>query len=308
MDVEAACTFANRFLSSHSPPIGGQSTMGPPNTRNRSQHAATTVNATSRSDLREQSIIPPWEFYGLGSSRHLPQRNQPEPTPRPSSPPKGVKAANFADLGQVDASLDVENEATEDFGTDDPATHEASGALPDFEDEGGESGLLVSSPPKLDRVLPLRELSANERIRRHQSMPARINRNVEGHIERGSLGDTSGLGSLEEEIARVRLADRAVPTVRTGVPEPPRRKSKKKCVAERKIIEPGLSRHVPLHQRKSDAELLQIARLIAPYQRHRRAPYAFSYLGRLYAEYKHLRVAVDYNDRLILTAQELSRL
>ncbi len=267
--------------------------MGPPNTRNRSQHAATTVNATSRSDLREQSIIPPWEFYGLGSSRHLPQRNQPEPTPRPSSPPKGVKAANFADLGQVDASLDVENEATEDFGTDDPATHEASGALPDFEDEGGESGLLVSSPPKLDRVLPLRELSANERIRRHQSMPARINRNVEGHIERGSLGDTSGLGSLEEEIARVRLADRAVPTVRTGVPEPPRRKSKKKCVAERKIIEPGLSRHVPLHQRKSDAELLQIARLITPYQRHRRAPYAFSYLGRLYAEYKHLRVAVD---------------
>jgi hypothetical protein len=283
--------------------------MGPPNTGNRSQHAVTTVNATSRSDLREQSIIPPWEFYGLGSSRHPPQRNQPEPTPRPSSPPKGVKTTNSADFGQADASSESENEATEDFGADNPATNEgSSGALPDFEDEGSESGRLVSSPPKLDRVLPLRELSAYERIRRHQSMPARINRNVEGRIERGSLRDTSGLGSLEEEIARVRLADRAVPTVRTGAPEPPPRKSKKKCVAERKIIEPGFSRHVPLHQRKSDAELLQIARLITPYQRHRRAPYAFSYLGKLYAEYKHLRVAVGYNNQLILTAQELSRL
>lgn len=282
--------------------------MALPNTGNRSQQAVKTANATSRSDLRNQSVIPPWEFYNQGSSRHSDQRNQPEPMPRPSSPLKGVKATNSAKCGQADASSESENEATEDFQVGDPATNDASGAVPDIVDEGSESGRLVSTPPKPDSVLPLREPPVYDRFRRHQSMPARINQDVEGRIEREPLKDTRRRGFLEEQITQVRLADRAVPTATTVAPEPPRRKSRNKCVAERKMMEPGLSRHVPMHQRKSDAELLQIARMITPYQRHRRAPYAFSYKGKLYAEYKHLRVAVGYDDQLVLTAQELSRL
>lgn len=119
-----------------------------------------------------------------------------------------------------------------------------------------------------------------------------MHRDAEGRKEAGLVRDENGLETVEEDIARIRLADRAVPTVRTRTPEPPPRKSKKKCVAERELSEPRLPRDVSVNRRKSDAELLQIAMLITPYQRHRRAPYAFSYLGKLYAEYKRLRVAV----------------
>ena len=294
-DVEAALEFADGFLSSHSQPASGQITVAPPHTINSSQHAATAApSALSRPELREQSSIPPWEFYGHENSRPPPRGNQLELTPPPSSPLKVGEATECTDLKHAGALSDSEDGTSSDSENGDEANNRPN-----------------ASPSNPVETLPLQELSVNERIRRHQSLPARMGKEVQdmaNEQEAETLGNRKGLESLVDEIVRKRLADRAVPSVRTRTPEPPPRKKKHRSVAERKVYEPSLMRDVPVEQRKSDADLLEIARRITPYDRHRGAPYAFSYAGKLYAEYKHLRVAVGANNQPALTAQELSRL
>lgn len=200
-NVESALTLAHRFLS------GGQITTTRPNMGDSSEHAVATVHArSSRSELREQSIIPPWEFYGLENSRPSLQRNQREPTPPPSSPPKGVKATNSADHGQADRFTEHGRDTTKEPDVNDCATHEAAGALSDSEDKESESGRPMISPSKLHRALPLRELSTIERIRRHQSLPVRLNPDVKGGIGREPPRATSGLETLGD--TRATLAKR----------------------------------------------------------------------------------------------------
>ena len=74
-----------------------------------------------------------------------------------------------------------------------------------------------------------------------------------------------------------------------NIPEPPRpRKRKQKSVAERKRRLPELSRDVPAHLRVPDADLIAIGRKKNHYERHKAAPYAFTWRGHLLAAYNHL--------------------
>ena len=66
------------------------------------------------------------------------------------------------------------------------------------------------------------------------------------------------------------------------------RKRKTKPVAERKRRLPELSRDVPAHLRLPDADLIEIGRKSSRYERHRAAPYAFTWHGHLLAEYDYL--------------------
>ena len=62
-----------------------------------------------------------------------------------------------------------------------------------------------------------------------------------------------------------------------------------KTLGERLLSQPKLPADVPRDDRKSDAELIAIGRFVNPYERHRRAPYAFSYRGTLRRkDYKYL--------------------
>ena len=74
-----------------------------------------------------------------------------------------------------------------------------------------------------------------------------------------------------------------------NVPELPRaRKRKRKSVAERKRDLPELSPDVPAHLRLPDADLIEVGRKRYHYDRHKGAPYAFSWRGHLLAEYTYL--------------------
>ena len=66
------------------------------------------------------------------------------------------------------------------------------------------------------------------------------------------------------------------------------RKRHRKPVAERKRNLPELSRDVPAHLRLPDADLVAIGRKSNHYERHAAAPYAFTWRGRLLAEYDYL--------------------
>ena len=80
----------------------------------------------------------------------------------------------------------------------------------------------------------------------------------------------------------------AAPQPEDNAELPHGRKRKRKPVAERKRDLPELSRDVPAHLRLPDADLIAIGRNTSPYERHRAAPYAFTWRGRLLAEYDYL--------------------
>ena len=90
--------------------------------------------------------------------------------------------------------------------------------------------------------------------------------------------------------------------------EPPAgRKRKKPSPAERQITKPKISRDVPEHNRLSDGDIIKIGRIKNSYERHRKAPQAFSWGGRLYREYKHL-VVRTVNGVPVWTAAQIMRL
>ena len=80
----------------------------------------------------------------------------------------------------------------------------------------------------------------------------------------------------------------APPQPRDAPPEPRRRHRKKPSRAQRQLKFPPLDRNVPAHLRLPDQGLIAVGRVPTPYERHARAPYAFGWGGRLYADYKHL--------------------
>ena len=84
---------------------------------------------------------------------------------------------------------------------------------------------------------------------------------------------------------------------------PPTRKRKRKSVAERKLDLPEQSRDVPANLRLPDADLIAIGRNSSHYERHRAAPYAFTWHGHLLAEYDYL-LRWEGND---WTAKEIKR-
>ncbi|KAL8727105.1 MAG: hypothetical protein Q9166_006292 [cf. Caloplaca sp. 2 TL-2023] len=88
---------------------------------------------------------------------------------------------------------------------------------------------------------------------------------------------------------------------RTPPPSPPRKK-RRLLAEERKERRPELSREVPMDQRKSDRQLIEIGFKENSYNRHRAAPYAFGYRGYLYADYRYLARMTDSSGELLWDA------
>lgn len=89
---------------------------------------------------------------------------------------------------------------------------------------------------------------------------------------------------------------------------PPAKKKSRTTTAQRQAgREPKLDRDVPHHLRESDEVLLDIGKNPKRYQRHRLAPYAFSYVGRLYAEYTRLLTARDEEGNNVWDCQAIRR-
>ena len=72
---------------------------------------------------------------------------------------------------------------------------------------------------------------------------------------------------------------------------------------------PKLDRNVPAHLRLSDEAIIEVGRIVSPYERHVGAPQAFDQRGRLFADYKRLlsRTADD-GGGLVWTLGEIRRL
>ena len=66
------------------------------------------------------------------------------------------------------------------------------------------------------------------------------------------------------------------------------RRSGHKPVAEREILHPRLPPNIPPEGPLPESEIIRIGKIINPYERHRAAPYAFSYWGRVYKRWKYL--------------------
>ena len=83
----------------------------------------------------------------------------------------------------------------------------------------------------------------------------------------------------------------------------PQSQNRQRTVAERMRRQPKLSSDVPECDKKSDDELIQIGKIISRYERHRQAPYAFTYYGTLRKrQYKYLFGRGEW------TEEELSRI
>ena len=67
---------------------------------------------------------------------------------------------------------------------------------------------------------------------------------------------------------------------------PPKRRTK--SVAERVLVQPRLASDIPPQGALPESEIIRIGKLINPYERHRAAPYAFSYHGRVYKPWAYL--------------------
>ncbi len=83
-------------------------------------------------------------------------------------------------------------------------------------------------------------------------------------------------------------------------PPTPQRKRNRDYIPmdERKRLKPERPADMPLDQRLSDEMLIQIGRHPKTYTRHISAPYAFSYTGKLFAEYNRLTKLKDENGNL----------
>ena len=90
-------------------------------------------------------------------------------------------------------------------------------------------------------------------------------------------------------------------------PAPPPRK-KRKSNAEKKAEKPVFSREVPRDQRLEDDALMEIGLEVSGYKRHQQAPYAFSWNGRLFAEYDYLMGNRDEHDNPVWDCKVLARL
>ena len=289
--------------------------MPPPNSGASSHRPSEAeIASSSRPEIRAQSIIPPWEFYGHEHS-HPPPKDQAKSRPPLSSPLKHRGITRPTNL-QQDSILDLEDthsRSSSSPGAEETTSNTRKAVKPIFDSKNSNSDHhgQRDSPSLSFRTLPFEEADRNTNLRRHQSLPARTRRNETYAVsatDQQAPNNPKDLVSLVDNIVRKRLADHAITTVEPRMLEPPPPKKRKMSVAERKLRDPPLSKDVPLCERKTDTEILRVAKYINPYDRHRRAPYAFRYSGQFYAEYKHLRVAIGNNRRPVLTAEELSRL
>ncbi|CAF9934242.1 hypothetical protein IMSHALPRED_009641 [Imshaugia aleurites] len=92
-----------------------------------------------------------------------------------------------------------------------------------------------------------------------------------------------------------------------GAEEQHVRTGKRPSRAEQQLRLPVLDRNVPNHLRLTNEGIVDIGRIVNPYERHTKAPYAFSWSGRLWKEYHGLLTRCS-NGVSVWTADEIKRL
>ena len=97
-----------------------------------------------------------------------------------------------------------------------------------------------------------------------------------------------------------------ISVTRNGAERSNSKKKKKASVAERKLKFPVLDRKVDKDLRLPDDNLIEIGRNKNHYERHVKAPYTFSWHGRLYAEYNYLLDRRD-NGVPVWTGKQMKR-
>ena len=163
-----------------------------------------------------------------------------------------------------------------------------------------------SEPQRHDN--PLQEISNNTTVLRTL---ARKLASMEKILERIPAAPPTQVAPVQPALAP---APAPAPTVTAAAPEgntaeqpPARTRRKKPSRAERQRKLPKLNRNVPAHLRLPEEGIIAIGRCINHYERHRQAPYAFSWDGTLFADYKRLLVKT-VNGRPVWTADEINRL
>ncbi len=137
--------------------------------------------------------------------------------------------------------------------------------------------------------------SFNQLRRRHQSLPLRLSPNttpattnsITNRPQPQPIHPHPNLYDLNLHAIRNRLSNLEAAVAANPAPNTRTR------TAALKLRLPPLPRAVPHASRVSDAELIEIGKRVNGYERHRGAPYAFSWRGRLYAEYNYLLDRVD---------------
>ncbi|KAG8525302.1 uncharacterized protein KY384_008946 [Bacidia gigantensis] len=86
------------------------------------------------------------------------------------------------------------------------------------------------------------------------------------------------------------------------------KKSRKATVAELEKQYPRFSKDLPAEGSAPDSEIIRIGKLESGYERHRNAPYAFSYRGRLYHPWTYLLQAQDEDGQPVWTLNTIRRL
>ena len=169
----------------------------------------------------------------------------------------------------------------------------------------------IKSPaPALPSNSPTRS-SFNHLRRRHQSLPLRLPPNTASPTANPNTippqpQPPPDLYDLNLLAIRARLSNLEAAVAANPAPPNPNSITP---LAALKLRFPPLPRAVPPGTtRLSDAELIEIGKRINGYERHTGAPYAFSWRGRLYAEYDYLMDLVDNRGRAGWDFKEKARL
>ena len=141
----------------------------------------------------------------------------------------------------------------------------------------------------------------NHHRRRHQSLPLRLNPHsttASANLNTAppqppNIHPHPNFYDLNLRAIRNRLSNLEAAVAAAPAPPPNPNANILTPTAARKLRLPPLSRAVPHASRLSDARLIEIGKRVKSYERHRGAPYAFSWWGRLYAEYDYLLDRVD---------------
>ena len=166
-----------------------------------------------------------------------------------------------------------------------------------------------SPPPASPPTSPTRP-TFNHLRRRHQSLPLRLNPNTTPTtaVTTPQPPPPPNLYDLNLLAIRTRLSNLEAAIAANPAPAP-NNPNALTPLAALKLRLPPLPRAVPPGTtRLSDSELIQIGKRIHRYERHTGAPYAFSWRGRLYAEYDYLMDWVDERGRVGWDFKEKARL
>ena len=217
----------------------------------------------------------------------------------------------------------------------DHPTHEASSV---DEEQDSAPGRSQAAPP-IPSTGTVRNENFNIQRQRHQSLPARLSSRRNATISASipsprrtpqrqplqtlspNLDIVRSFRDMEASIKQMQqtITQNLLPTmIRHGQapnPDPPHQTAeqqppqgrRKPTLQERKRRHPELSRDVPRNQRLSDRRLIEIGKRLNSYQRHVGAPYAFSWRGRLFAEYDYLLTRLNADGSHGWDAKEKAR-